>query len=187
MKTLNELEGSLMKLLSTLQRNRDGVGVQILKTHYTQAYEHLILQINQAATAYAKALTLRCLPINPDVPLETQIAVINQTIADSGLLEAMGKSLSTYHTAQLRLLALKLRNQIEAALQPFVDLKNCLVADLYDLEKEPIIYNTLTHQIFTDRWVDREISLEGKLLIYIKPENEQISREALAEREELIS
>lgn len=45
------------------------------------------------------------------------------------------------------------------------------MADLDDIEKEPIIYNTLTKQIYeNDHWIDRELNLKGKLLVYLKPE-----------------
>ena len=46
-----------------------------------------------------------------------------------------------------------------------------LMADLDDIEKEPIIYNTLTKQVYeNDHWIDRELDLKGKLLIYTKTE-----------------
>ena len=45
------------------------------------------------------------------------------------------------------------------------------MADLDDIEKEPIIYNTLTKQVYeNDHWIDRELDLKGKLLIYTKTE-----------------
>ena len=62
---------------------------------------------------------------------------------------------------------MKLREQVELALWPFVNQETCLVADLDDLEKEPIIYNTLTHQVYEQNtWIDRKIDLTWKLLIY---------------------
>lgn len=170
--TLYELGGSLQKLLSILQKNREQVGITVLKTQYKQPYEALLKQINQAATEYVKAVTLRGLILNPDVNLDEQIDAINRVIADSGLLHVMGRSISTYYdVAKLHHLALELRSMIETALQPFISLKDCLVADLFDLEKEPVIYNTLTQNVYKNNtWINQELCLQGKLLIYMKPE-----------------
>lgn len=116
--TAEELGSSLQKLLSTLKKNREQVGVEVLKTQYKCPYEALLNQINQMATEHVKAVTLQGLMINPDVNLNTQIDVINGVIADSGLLRVMGRSISThYDVGELKSLALDLRNRIETKLQ----------------------------------------------------------------------
>lgn len=170
---MNKIEkygGSLQKLLSILKKNRDAVDKRLLKTIYRQAYEDLLRQINQAATAYVHEVTLRGLVLNPDIPFETQVDALNQTIEQSGLLQEMGKVLSkTYDVEKLHHLALQLREKLEIALWPYINLQTCLVADLSDFEKEPVIYNTLTQQIYENgAWIDHPIDLQGKLLVYAK-------------------
>lgn len=168
MNTIDELEGSLQKLLLLLKKNRDAVDRQLLKTIYKRAYDNLLAQINQAATAYIHEIVLRGLVLNPDIPIETQADVMNQTIAQSGILQEMGKALSkSYDVAELHQLALLLREKIELALWPYINLQTCLVADLFDFEKEPVIYNTLTQKIYINNtWIDHPIDLQGKLLVY---------------------
>lgn len=175
--TIYEMGSSLEKLLSTLKRNRENVPIQVLKTHYKQPYEALVHQINETATAFVKDIITHQLLINPDVDINEQIAVINHTIEESGMLKKMGHCISTtYSTSHLHYMALELRRLIENALYPYIAQKNCLVADLSDIEKQPIIYNTLTKMIYeNDTWIEQEVNLQGKLLIYLNPEKvEQI-------------
>ncbi|MCR1990153.1 hypothetical protein NSB24_28680 [Blautia coccoides] len=179
-----ELGSSLQKLLSTLKKNREYVGTAILKTQYKNAYEELLLKISQTATAFAKDVVLKGIILNPDISLEKQVSAINQAIADSGLLKEMGKSLSrTYDVETIHHLALELRRLVELALWPYINLQTCLVVDLFDLDKDPVIYNTLTQRIYeNDTWTDSPIDLQGKLLIYSKStlvgkENDSISYE----------
>ena len=78
----------------------------------------------------------------------------------------------TYDVTLIHVMALELRKKVEAALYPYIARKNCLVADLDASEKEPIIYNTLTKQVYeNDHWVDHALDLKGKLLIYFKSDN----------------
>lgn len=57
----------------------------------------------------------------------------------------MGRCLSkTYSVKQLHELALELRRQVEDALWPYIDQETCLLADWTEIEREPVIYNTLT-------------------------------------------
>ncbi|GAA6406006.1 hypothetical protein NE647_09875 [Blautia coccoides] len=176
MNKIEEYEGSLQKLLSVLKKNRDAVDKQLLNTIYKQAYDDLLRQINQAATAYVHEVTLRGLVLNPDIPFDTQVNVLNQTIEQSGIMLEMGKVLSeTYDVEKLHQLALQLREKLELALWPYINLQTCLVADLFDLEKEPVIYNTLTQQIYVNGvWVDHPIDLQGNLLVYAKQDTDNI-------------
>ena len=170
MNKIEEYGSSLQKLLSILKKNREAVDRQLLKTIYKRAYEDLLRQIDQTATSYVHEITLRNLILNPDISFETQIDAVNQAVAQSNLLQEMGKVISrTYDVEKLHQLALLLREKIELALWPYVNLHTCLVADLFDLEKEPVIYNTLTQQIYVnDTWIDHPIDLQGKLLVYSK-------------------
>lgn len=172
-----ELESSLEKLLSTLKANRDHVPREVLKSYYKQPYEALLHQINVTATAFAKKVLTENLSLNPDVPIEDQVAVINKTIADSGILKEMGACLSKeYSVEKLHRQALALREKIELALWPYINLQTCLVADLFDIEKEPVIYNPLTKQVYeNDGWKDRELDLCGKLLVRFPSDYREIS------------
>ena len=172
MSAIHELGSSLQKLLSTLKANRDNVPREVLKTCYKQPYEALLHKINATATAFATKVVIQDLILNPDISIEEQITVINQTIQDSGMLQQMGFCLSKeYSVEKLHQQALELRKKIELALWPYINLQTCLVADLFDLEKEPVIFNLLTRQIYENGdWVDREIDLCGKLLIRLPSE-----------------
>ena len=170
--TTYELGSSLEKLLSKLKQNRENVPLDILKTYYKVSYEELIAQVTQTATAFVKSIVAGQLLINPDVSMDEQIDVVNQTIQDSGMIKQISHCMSqTYDVTLIHLMALELREKVEAALYPYIARKNCLVADLDDIEKEPIIYNTLTKQVYeNDHWIDRELDLKGKLLVYPKTE-----------------
>ena len=57
---------------------------------------------------------------------------------------------------------------------PYVNQATCLVADLDDIEKEPTIYNFLTHEVYeNDTWIHREIDLRWKLLVHLTPEQRE--------------
>lgn len=171
--TTYELGSSLEKLLSKLKQNRENVPLDILKTYYKVPYEELIAQVNQTATAFVKSIVAGQLLINPDVSMNEQADVVNQTIQDSGMIKQISHCMSqTYDVTLIHLMALELRKKVEAALYPYITRKNCLVADLDDIEKEPIIYNTLTKQVYeNDHWVDHALDLKGKLLICFKSDN----------------
>ncbi len=168
-----ELGSSLQKLLSTLKKNRENVPLDILKTYYKVPYEELIAQVNQTATTFVKSIVAGQLLINPDMSMEEQADVVNQTIQDSGMIKQISHCMSqTYDVTLIHMMALELRKKVEAALYPYIARKNCLVADLDDIEKEPIIYNTLTKQVYeNNHWVDHALDLKGKLLIYFKSDN----------------
>ena len=170
--TTYELGSSLEKLLPKLKQNRENVPLDILKTYYKVPYEELIAHVNQTATAFVKSIVAGQLLINPDVSMDEQADVVNQTIQDSGMIKQISHCMSqTYDVTLIHLMALELRKKVEAALYPYIARKNCLVADLDDIEKEPIIYNTLTKQVYeNDHWIDRELDLDGKLLVYLKPD-----------------
>ena len=45
---------------------------------------------------------------------------------------------------------------------------------LDDIEKEPTIYNFLTHEVYeNDTWIHREIDLRWKLLVHLTPEQRE--------------
>ena len=175
---MQELGSSLQKLLSTLKKNREAVPPDVLRTYYRQPYEALLRQIGGTAAAFVKAVLTDRLILNPDIPLDKQAAVINQVIAESGIDRQMSSCISrTYNSDQLYQMALKLRQKIECALWPYIDLKTCLVFDLDNPETEPVTYNTLTGQILRNGvWANQELDLQWKFIFYpntrIYPDNE---------------
>lgn len=180
-----EQGSSLQKLLSTLKKNRDNVPLEILKTQYKEPYEALVSQINRAAAAFVKAVITDQLILNPDISVEEQVNVINQTIAGSGMEKEMSSCISrTYSLEQLYHLALVLRQQIESALWPYIHLKTCRVFDLNVPDAEPVIYNPLTRQVYRDGvWIDQELNLWGKCVVYGNL-NEPFGNETLPKQEE---
>lgn len=168
-----ELGSSLCKLLSTLKKNREQVPLHILKIQYKVPYEALIRQINETATAFVKEVVFSKLLMNPDEEKEEQYSVIQEIINTSGMLKEMNHSLSqTYDVELLHRQALKLRGCIEDALYPYIARKDCLVVDMEHIEDTPIIYNTITRKVYeNDQWVDRKLDLQGKFLLFIKPDN----------------
>ena len=144
------------------------IPLEVLKSHYQQPYYALIREINKTASAFVKAVLINHLILNPDISLDEQAAVINQVIEDSGMEKQMSSCISrTYSLDQLYQMALELRQKIECALWPYIDLKTCLVFDLDNPETEPITYNTLTRQILRNEvWTNQELDLWGKFLFY---------------------
>ena len=175
---IHELGSSLQKLLSTLKKNREMIPLEVLRSHYRQPYYALIQQINGTASAFVKDVLTDRLILNPDVSIEEQAAVINQVIADSGMEKQMSSCISrTYNVDQLYHMALELRQNIECALWPYIDLKTCLVFDLDNPDAEPVTYNTLTRQICRNgSWENQELDLQWKFIFYpntrIYPDNE---------------
>ena len=156
---MEELESCLSGLLSTLKKNREHVPLEVLKTQYKQPYEELVRNINLTASA----------------DVEEQCTVINQMIQTSGMLKKISSCMSkTYDVGQIYPLILELRHMVEQALWPYVNQATCLVADLDDIEKEPTIYNFLTHEVYeNDTWIHREIDLRWKLLVHLTPEQRE--------------
>ena len=165
-----ELESSLQKLLSILKRNREQVPRDELRTRFRNAYYQLLGQINHLLWLYICTRLTDRLYKNPYMPEAPQIEVLQQAIDESGLIPEISRCISrTYSIAAIEPLIQRLKSKVETALWPFVDLETCLVADLDHMEREPVIYNTITKQIWVDgKWVDHELNLEWKLLIYLR-------------------
>ena len=144
------------------------IPLEVLKSHYQQPYYALIQQINSTASAFVKAVLTDRLILNPDISVDEQAAVINQVIADSGMEKQMSSCISrTYNVDQLYQMALELRQNIECALWPYIDLKTCLVFDLDNLDAEPVTYNILTRQICGNGiWEYQELDLQWKFIFY---------------------
>lgn len=186
MSDIYTLGGSLQRLLSTLKINRERVPLETLKSVYRVPYEELKAQIRENVQEFVLLVACHHLLINPDYSAEEQTAVVQTVIEHSRIPKEISKSLTRdYDVAKIHQMAMKLREEIEAALWPYINRETCLVADLEELEKTPVIYNTLTRQIYQDGvWIDQPLDLWGKLLIYSKQEDAALPGAALLQKGE---
>lgn len=180
------LGSSLQKLLSTLKLNRERVPLETLKSVYRVPYEELKAQIRGSVQEFVLLVACRHLLINPEFSLDEQTAVVQDAIDHSRIPKEIGRSITRdYDVPKIHRMALKLREEIETALWPYIDRETCLVADLADIEKPPVIYNTLTRQVYQDgEWKDHPLDLRGKLLIYRKQEDAVLPGAALLQKGE---
>ena len=186
MTDIYERGSSLQKLLSTLKLNRERVPLETLKSVYRVPYEELKAQIRESVQEFVLLVACRHLLINPEFSLEEQTAVVQDAIDRSRIPKEIGRSITRdYDVPKIHRMALKLREEIEAALWPYIDRETCLVADLADIEKTPVIYNTLTRQVYQEgEWKDHPLDLRGKLLIYRKQEDAVLPGAALLQKGE---
>ena len=186
MTDIYERGSSLQKLLSTLKLNRERVPLETLKSVYRVPYEELKAQIRESVQEFVLLVACRHLLINPDFSLDEQTAVVQDAIDHSRIPKEIGRSITRdYDVPKIHRMALKLREEIETALWPYIDRETCLVADLADIEKPPVIYNTLTRQVYQDgEWKDHPLDLRGKLLIYRKQEDAVLPGAALLQKGE---
>ena len=148
MTDIYERGSSLQKLLSTLKLNRERVPLETLKSVYRIPYEELKAQIRESVQEFVLLVACHHLLINPNFSLDEQTAVVQAAIDRSRMPKEIGKSLTRdYDVSKIHRMALKLREEIEAALWPYIDRETCLVADLADIEKTPVIYNTFKRRI----------------------------------------
>lgn len=170
MNNIYELGSKLCELLSTLKKNREYVPLEILQTQYRVPYETLKKQIGDTATAFVKEITLSKLMINPNVSLEEQISVIQQTITTSGILKEMGYTLSKlYDVELLHRQALKLRTYIEDALYPYIALQDCLVVDMERIEDNHHIIDCFYHHLCQIIFHLRQVKQRGRKFQYHYP------------------
>lgn len=112
--------------------------------------------------------------------------MVQDAIDRSRIPKEIGRSITRdYDVPKIHRMALKLREEIETALWPYIDRETCLVADLADIEKTPVIYNTLTRQVYQEgEWKDHPLDLRGTLLIYRKQEDAVLPGAALLQKGE---
>lgn len=91
-KEANQLHGELECLVLKLKHNREKVPLDVLKTKYAAGYTALSQKICRAASDYAKMVTMDGIRVSPAFADEG-IALINDTIAGSGILKELSRSL----------------------------------------------------------------------------------------------
>lgn len=170
MTDIKDMESSLQKLLSTLKINREKVPLETLKSVYRIPYEELKAQIKEQVQTFVLHIACHHLLINPKYPLDEQTAVVQSVVDQSCIPKEISHSLSKdYDVQKIYQLALRLRQEIENALWPYIDQETCLVTDLENPDQTPVIYNALMKQIYQDgHWLSVTLDLQGKLLIYPK-------------------
>ncbi len=166
--SLQQMEGSLNRLLSILKKNKDSIAPELLNTIYHDAYHDLQKKIKEQAESYVKAVTLSNLIINPNIPLDAQIQAINKVIEDSGMMKEISRCFFRYYDIpRANQLCLQLRQKIEAALWTFLSMETYWIIDVEHPETEPVLHNLLTHRTWKDgEWTPQEIDLSGKALIH---------------------
>ena len=186
MNRINELGSNLQRLLSGLKKNRNSVPREVLRTQYHNAYYQLIAQVSEAAQLFVKYVVGHRLLINPYIPIEEQLAVVQHIIDTSTLLAEMRRCISqTYDVEELYSLALRLRAEIELALWPYINMETCYLLDMENPKKEPVLYNILKRQVYENgRWIEQDIDLSRKLIIYIskRPYDKELSANSSQER-----
>lgn len=91
-KEADQLHMELERLVLKLKHNREKVPLDVLKTKYAAGYTALSQKICRAASDYAKLFTLDGIRICPEFADEG-IALVNDTIAGSGILKELSRSL----------------------------------------------------------------------------------------------
>ena len=101
------------------------------------------------------------------------------------MLRQMGACLSrNYDVRMLHQMALELRQRIEEALWPYIELQTCEVFDWHDPEHGSVIYNPLIRKVYENgSWINKELDLWGKALLPLRVQNTIKAGQIPAERE----
>lgn len=142
----DELRTTLVNHLETLRRNLQVVSMEVLKTKYKKPFDALRQDICKAATAYTRFLVFDGMRI--------------KQISDAAF--------QRQDIDEIESLALALRKEIEAALQPFYMGHMCLYVTpecFDDPPKTPEVYNDATACVWRDgTWQLLEDTSNGFLL-----------------------
>ena len=142
----DELRTTLVNHLETLRRNLQVVSMEVLKTKYKKPFDALRQDICKAATAYTRFLVFDGMRI--------------KQISDAAF--------QRQDIDEIESLALALRKEIEAALQPFYMGHMCLYVTpecFDDPPKTPEVYNDATACVWRDgTWQLLEDTSKGFLL-----------------------
>lgn len=173
----DELRTALVTHLDTLRRNLQVVSMEVLKTKYKKPYDVLRQDICKAATAYTRFLVFDGMRIKHKY-FDEAVPYIDGAIAQTNRLKEISKAaFQRQDIEEIEALALALRGEIEAALQPFYVEHMCLYVTpecLIEPLKTPEIYNDATSCVWRDgTWQLLEDTSEGFLLfVRSKPQEE---------------
>lgn len=161
------LREELSKLLTTLKHNREKVSLDVLKTKYKKGYNTLCAGIKRCASDYAKQIALCGIRIHKDY-LDDAVFIINDTIAQSGILKQLSKAAFNHQDmAEFDSLANALREKILASLEPFYmgHLGLYITQEcLENPEVMPLIYCAANHCIWQNgKWIPLELYQTGSV------------------------
>ena len=150
----DELRTTLVNHLETLRRNLQVVSMEVLKTKYKKPFDALRQDICKAATAYTRFLVFDGMRIKHKY-FDEAVPYIDAAFQRQDIDE-------------IESLALALRKEIEAALQPFYMGHMCLYVTpecFDDPPKTPEVYNDATACVWRDgTWQLLEDTSNGFLL-----------------------
>ena len=156
-KEADQLHEELERLILKLKHNREKVPLDVLKTKYAAGYTALSQKICRAASDYAKMVTIDGIRICPEFADEG-IALVNDTIAGSGILKELSRSLFRQMDIVLYDSLLSgFRENLHRELQTFYEKYAVLQADFDHPEEPPrkiCLANNCTWK--NDQWIPLE-------------------------------
>lgn len=166
-----ELRTTLVNHLETLRRNLQVVSMEVLKTKYKKPFDALRQDICKAATAYTHFLVFDGMRIKHKY-FDEAVPYIDTAVKQTKRLKQISDA--AFHRQdidEIESLALALRKEIEAALQPFYMRHMCLYVTpecFDDPPKTPEVYNDATACVWRDgTWQLLEDTSEGLGTVWV--------------------
>lgn len=164
----DELRTTLVNHLETLRRNLQVVSMEVLKTKYKKPFDALRQDICKAATAYTRFLVFDGMRIKHKY-FDEAVPYIDAAVKQTKRLKQISDAaFQRQDIDEIESLALALRKEIEAALQPFYMGHMCLYVTpecFDDPPKTPEVYNDATACVWRDgTWQLLEDTSNGFLL-----------------------
>ena len=164
----DELRTTLVNHLETLRRNLQVVSMEVLKTKYKKPFDVLRQDICKAATAYTRFLVFDGMRIKHKY-FDEAVPYIDAAVKQTKRLKQISDAaFQRQDIDEIESLALALRKEIDAALQPFYMGHMCLYVTpecFDDPPKTPEVYNDATACVWRDgTWQLLEDTSKGFLL-----------------------
>ena len=170
----DKLRATLVKHLYLLQRNLEAAPLEVLQTKYKKPFGELRHAISTTATAYTKQLAMQDIFIRQKYLAEAKPYIDKVVQQTSKLREISAAAFDRQSIDEIDSLALDLREEFLAALQPFFADHMCLylTAECYAYPpKLPEIYNDATASVWRDgKWQRMEDTSAGTLLRMSEPQ-----------------
>ena len=166
----DELRTTLMNHLETLRRNLQVVSMEVLKTKYKKPFDALRQDICKAATAYTRFLVFDGMRIKHKY-FDEAVPYIDTAVKQTKRLKQISDAaFQRQDIDEIESLALALRKEIEAALQPFYMGHMCLYVTpecFDDPPKTPEVYNDATACVWRDgTWRFWRIPAKGSCSLF---------------------
>ena len=172
----DELRTTLVNHLETLRRNLQVVSMEVLKTKYKKPFDALRQDICKAATAYTRFLVFDDMRIKHKY-FDEAVPYIDAAVKQTKRLKQISDAaFQRQDIDEIESLALALRKEIEAALQPFYMGHMCLYVTpecFDDPPKTPEVYNDATACVWRDgTWQLLEDTSKG-FLLFVKSKSKE--------------